>query len=228
VVRRAEGGAQLRAHRVLQREVEQFFREGRLVTYVREDEAWAQRAVAAGASYARPDLTLEDATVGLQWVVDVTVADAQGDTGGVDTPGCAAAAAERRKEEHYASALAVTTGAILAPVAVETFGGLGAGALRFLRRLAELCSGDDRLGLAPALAHHYAQRLSVALLREQAQQLRRWAAFQAHVRGSEHWRDSTDALHADCVRSAALQHGGRLQMSVSDLSGISLACAAFA
>jgi hypothetical protein len=228
VARQAQGGALWRAHRVLQAELELLLREHRVGGWVREDTEWARRAEARGATFAQPDLTLPDPAWGTHWVVDVTVADAQGTSGSADHPGRAAAAAQQRKARHYASALAATTGAVLAPVAVETFGGLGDGARSFLRRLAELCRGDDALGLAPRLAHHFAQRLGVAVLREQVHTLRRYVGAHAAVAQSADWQDSTGDLQRDCRAASVAAARSWCGMSASDLSGVSLEFAAFA
>jgi hypothetical protein len=203
---------------VAARELELLLRESH-VLYTREHESFFRPAQARGAAYRRPDFTVPDHALGVTWAVDVVVTDAQGAGGRTDTPGGAAASAEAGKAASYAEALAATSNTALAAVGLETFGGLGDGARGFLRRVAALSCGDDPHGFAPALAHHFAQRLGVALLREQAQALRRWACFSARLAAPE-WDDGD--LGADAQRLVLASGQARGRISCADLCRIRL------
>jgi hypothetical protein len=84
------------------------------------------------------------------------------------------------------------------------------------------------LGLAPRLAHHFAQRLGVAVLREQVHTLRRYVGAHAAVAQSADWQDSTGDLQRDCRAASVAAARSWCGMSASDLSGVSLEFAAFA
>jgi len=104
------------------------------------------------------------------WTLDFVVADAQGQMARLGVVGAAAAQCERRKKAKYRDACASTPSTSLIPVRVETFGGVGHGAQRFVKTLLRLRSArlpyleqdeyeETRVG------HYYIQRLVVALLR---------------------------------------------------------------
>jgi hypothetical protein len=207
------------------RELERLLQESSLV-YVKEARGLFLAAQQAGADYKIPDFTLEDPDWGVTWAVDVTVAGAQGPrhAGGLDRPGGWAAAAEATKGVEYASALALTPSAVLAPVGLESFGGVGDGARRFLRRAAEMACGEDRASYAPRLAHYFTQRLVVALLREESHALRRWAVTSARLRRPD-WTDPS--LGSDIHRVARRPRGAPRALSFADVAAVCLEGAAF-
>jgi hypothetical protein len=222
VFRRSEEGTATRAHEAVCKELELLLRSAR-VLHTREDRSFFLAAPHPEDRDLRPDFTLEDHDWGVTWVVDVVVAGAQGARGRVDTPGGSAAASEARKDRKYARALSTAPAAVLAPVGLESFGGVGVGARRFLRRVAELSCGERRAGYAPQQAHYYAQRLVVALVRAQSQALRRWARTAARTLRDD-WHDPD--FGSDVHRVTRPSAGGSRSLSVSDLVGVSMVGAA--
>ena len=132
-----------------------------------------------------PDISFADPEQGVLWALDVTVADAQGASSSPVRGGAAVASAEQRKIRHYQPACEATPGASFCAVGLETFGGLGTGAQRFIDRLVAIRqrglpageSEDDFV--STRLRLYYSQRLVIALLRSEAQALRRQATFDA-------------------------------------------------
>jgi len=154
------------------------------------------------------------------YVVDVVTADAQGGEAG--SPGAAARRAEQGKARKYAGPLQALSGTVsLAAFAVETFGGLGRGAQDFIRAMADhrLRRVSDDAGegdLTMRLRHIYTQRIVLAMLRSQAQVLRRFAAVYLAAPDRDLLHDSS--RHAG---SGVPQHIG-----LADIRTVALQCVA--
>jgi hypothetical protein len=123
----------------------------------------------------RPDLVWGDRVSWVPHAIDVVTVGAQGQS--ADGTRDTADVGERRKAVEYASVLAHTPGVTLVAFGIDTFGGLGQGARRFLALLAERRMQhmrrveDDEVDTR--LRYFYTQRVVLALLRAQAHVVRR-------------------------------------------------------
>jgi len=175
---------------------------------------WEDAATIPGL---RADLTVTGLAEGaVTYAVDVVTADAQGRD--ATMPGGAARAAELEKVRKYADPLQGLGGTVtLAAFAVETFGGLGRGAQDFIRTVADhrlrRMSGDDE-DLTLRLRHIFTQRIVLAMMRSQAQVLRRFAARHLSVPDLELQGDSARSVGGGLpqpvgiadIRTAAVDH----------------------
>ena len=123
------------------------------------------------------DVSCRDSTGDIQWGIDVVTTDPQEGTLRHPPARYGTSVANQRgetaKETTYRDVLRDHRTVRLRPLAIETFGALGADFQRFIRDAARLQA--RRLSLPqdalPRLIHSMAQRISVAFMRTQAQVL---------------------------------------------------------
>jgi hypothetical protein len=178
--------------------------DGELVAIVEEVGCpWRWEDVAAFITVPAPDsrvpdIIVVDADAGRQYAVDIVTIGAQSEA--ITGPDQAAVAVEERKAAAYAECCRQVGGYTAQPFGIDTFGGLGEGAQRFIRRLAQLrCSSlrrDEDIDADLRFRHLYTQRIVTALLRSQAHILRRRCVFGA---GSSDPGLPADSQHHGCL-----------------------------
>ena len=167
-LRCVHGGGVLRAHHAVRDVVCAIAREVGL-TARREDQSMLHPRIV--------DVSCRDSTGDIQWGIDVVTTDPQ--EGTLQHPparygtGLANQRGEAAKVGIYRAVLRQHQTVRLRPLAIETFGALGPDFQRFIRDAARLQA--LRLSLPPdtipTLIHSFAQRISVAFMRAQAQVL---------------------------------------------------------
>jgi hypothetical protein len=176
------GGHRMRRHRTLVEEVAAIAAESRIGTSViMEDAAMFHDVHPEGVSETtlRPDISYTESAGTVSIALDVTIRTP------VSTPGLAASRAEREKARKYAPWLAARPGsAELRPLAIETYGHMGADFAAWLRACAasaayHMTGSAADASLVGPLTQRYFQRVSVALQRAQAQTVRLLALQQA-------------------------------------------------